>query len=138
MGDKNAPLQWSYGEDNDGGYIEFNGEQTVWALNEGSARRSAACLNVCNLASAEYLEGLHQGLVIRGLPLDKFIEQLNQQMDVMTSQCATLLVTLKETAALLGKSCTASEIMLARHEAETVIASAMEALDSKNPSSPDL
>ena len=61
---KHTPGPYSYGEDNDGWYLESesvkaklgHGDQIAYCLSEDDARRISACLNACEGVSTERLE----------------------------------------------------------------------------------
>lgn len=47
MKTEHTPEPWSYGEDNDGWYVEKDGLQIAHGLSEEDARRIVACVNAC-------------------------------------------------------------------------------------------
>ena len=61
---KHTPGPYSYGEDNDGWYLESlsakeklgHGDQIAYCLSENDARRISACLNACEGVRTEHLE----------------------------------------------------------------------------------
>ena len=55
---KHTPGPYSYGEDNDGWYLESLSakEQIAYCLSEDDARRISACLNACEGVRTEHLE----------------------------------------------------------------------------------
>ena len=61
---KHTPGPYSYGEDNDGWYLESesvkaklgHGGQIAYCLSEDDARRISACLNACEGVRTEHLE----------------------------------------------------------------------------------
>ena len=61
---KHTPGPYSYGEDNDGWYLESesvkaklgHGDQIAYCLSEDDARRISACLNACEGVSTDRLE----------------------------------------------------------------------------------
>lgn len=46
----------TYGEDNDGWYVEKDGVQIAYGLSEETARRISACVNACSGSSTDWLE----------------------------------------------------------------------------------
>ena len=61
---KHTPGPYSYGEDNDGWYLESesakeklgHGDQIAYCLSEDDARRITACINACEGVRTEHLE----------------------------------------------------------------------------------
>ena len=61
---KHTPGPYSYGEDNDGWYLESlsakekigHGDQIAYCLSEDDARRISACLNACEGVRTEHME----------------------------------------------------------------------------------
>ena len=61
---KHTPGPYSYGEDNDGWYLESesakaklgHGDQIAYCLSEDDARRITACVNACEGVRTEHLE----------------------------------------------------------------------------------
>ena len=54
---------WSYGEDNDGWYVEKDGLQIAHGLTEEDARRIVACVNACAGLPTEVLERYKLGVI---------------------------------------------------------------------------
>lgn len=65
---------WSYGEDNDGWYLQHGVQQLGYALSESDARRIVACVNACADIPTELLESKSQ------TPRDAF-RRLTEQRD---------------------------------------------------------
>ena len=77
---------YSYGEDNDGWYLESlsakeklgHGDQIAYCLSEDDARRISACLNACNGLPDEALDGgwTAKGMIGHAKSLERKIEAL--------------------------------------------------------------
>ena len=63
MKTEHTPEPWSYGEDNDGWYVEKDGLQIAHGLSEEDARRIVACVNACAGLPTEVLERYKLGVI---------------------------------------------------------------------------
>ena len=63
METEHTPEHWSYGEDNDGWYVEKDGLQIAHGLTEEDARRVSACVNACAGLPTEVLERYKLGVI---------------------------------------------------------------------------
>lgn len=63
MKTEHTPKPWSYGEDNDGWYVEKDGLQIAHGLSEEDARRIVACVNACAGLPTEVLERYKLGVI---------------------------------------------------------------------------
>ena len=91
---KHTPGPYSYGEDNDGWYLESlsakeklgHGDQIAYCLSEDDARRISACLNACNDLSDEALDG---GWTAKGI--GGYAKSLERQIEALKADQAELL-----------------------------------------------
>ena len=91
---KHTPGPYSYGEDNDGWYLESesakeklgHGDQIAYCLSEDDARRISACLNACNDLPDEALDG---GWTAKGI--DGYARSLERQIEALKADQAELL-----------------------------------------------
>ena len=69
---KHTPGPYSYGEDNDGWYLESLSakEQIAYCLSEDDARRITACINACEGVRTEHLEN--------NLPIRELVTRYNE------------------------------------------------------------
>ena len=63
MKTEHTPEPWSYGEDNDGWYVEKDRLQIAHGLSEEDARRIVACVNACAGIPTEVLERYKLGII---------------------------------------------------------------------------
>lgn len=87
---------WTYGEDNDGWYVEdAENNQRAWALSEEDARWFAACANACVGNSVAWLEGygLCLSLAENAKPFRALIDQVNAERDTYRELCVELQAT---------------------------------------------
>lgn len=95
---KHTPGPYSYGEDNDGWYLESlsakeklgHGDQIAYCLSENDARRISACLNACNDLPDEALDG---GWTAKGI--GGYAISLERQIEALKADQAELLEALK-------------------------------------------
>ena len=98
---KHTPGPYSYGEDNDGWYLESlsakeklgHGDQIAYCLNENDARRISACLNACNDLPDEALDGgwTAKGMIGHAKSLEQQIDALKAERVGLVSELNALV-----------------------------------------------
>lgn len=87
---------WSYGEDNDGWYVEADGNQIAHGLSEANARRIVACLNRLAAYKTEDIEDPGCDLTGYGALMSKLWHVEKQRDDLLAELLRVKEICLRE------------------------------------------
>ena len=119
---------WSYGEDNDGWYVEKDGLQIAHGLTEEDARRIVACVNACAGIPTDVLED--ESILKADADLRIQREELEKQRDELLAALERLSFAAMCRDSTMGDPCrlieVRAELAAANKQACVTIASVKE------------